>query len=179
MTLSGLRAPFVVLGMSVLLLGLAAPWLTHALVQRGLALDLQDTTIRDRNGQVLASVFTASHDGDPAYVWGPLYDPDCAASPDRPPCRQRLQMRVHALGPGAPQDLIRFTDSRLTPVISVASANFQVARIAQVRHMPENEIRTLIADASENPMHRLDGTPSLNLLKVNLLLDGRPSRGQL
>jgi len=174
MTLSHMRAPLVLLAVFVPLLGVAIPNLSRLIVRNGLEMQIRDSRILDGDGHVLASSFTNPHDGDPAYVWGPLYDPDCATRPDAD-CRQRLAARARQLGPGAPPELTRFTGSHLAPAISTHAADFQAARIAKTRHMPETIIRADIAEAAYNPMRSLTGRPSVNLLKLNLLLDGRSS----
>lgn len=58
------------------------------------------------------------------------------------------------------------------PNISPAAAEYQVGRIAKVRNMDENEVRRIIKAYTSGRFLGFIGEPAVNVLKVNLALDG-------
>jgi K+-transporting ATPase ATPase C chain len=71
-----------------------------------------------------------------------------------------------------PVDLVTTSGSGLDPEISPAAAEYQVARIAAARGINETDVRTVIARHTEQPLLGLIGQPRVNVLLVNLDLDG-------
>lgn len=62
--------------------------------------------------------------------------------------------------------------SGLDPHISPAAAEYQVARIAKANDMTEDEVREIIQKCTDGKFLRLFGEETVNVLKVNLMLDG-------
>ncbi|WP_374446092.1 potassium-transporting ATPase subunit C [Epilithonimonas sp.] len=71
-----------------------------------------------------------------------------------------------------PSDLVTASGSGLDPNISVQAAKVQVKRIAKIRNIGENEIRQIIASNTEKPIFGILGTEKINVLKLNIALDG-------
>lgn len=71
-----------------------------------------------------------------------------------------------------PSDLVTASGSGLDPNISVQSADVQARRIAKIRNINENEIQELISSNTEKPLLGLFGTEKINVLKLNVALDG-------
>ncbi|MDO4295872.1 MAG: potassium-transporting ATPase subunit KdpC [bacterium] len=71
-----------------------------------------------------------------------------------------------------PVDLVTCSGSGLDPHISPAAADYQVARIAKANAMTEEEVKSIIEKCTENRFLGIFGEKTVNVLKVNLMLDG-------
>jgi len=71
-----------------------------------------------------------------------------------------------------PNDLVMASGSGVDPNISPQAAEYQVARIAKVRGTSEDAVREIIKKYTTGRFLGFWGEPSVNVLKVNLALDG-------
>jgi len=71
-----------------------------------------------------------------------------------------------------PLDLLTSSGSGLDPHISPAGAEYQVERVAQARGMTVEQVRAIVLSQTEAPQWGLFGEPRVNVLGVNLALDG-------
>lgn len=71
-----------------------------------------------------------------------------------------------------PVDLVTCLGSGLDPHISPAAAKYQVARIAKANDMTEDEVREIIKKCTDGKFLGVFGEETVNVLKVNLMLDG-------
>ena len=71
-----------------------------------------------------------------------------------------------------PGDLVTCSGSGLDPHISPAAAEYQVARIAKANDMTEDEVQAIIEKCTDGRFLGLFGEETVNVLKVNLMLDG-------
>ncbi|MGA7983862.1 MAG: potassium-transporting ATPase subunit KdpC [Burkholderiales bacterium] len=146
-----------------------------------------------------AQLFPGKAGGDPALIGQPFSEPgyfwsrpsatspmpyNGAASsgsnlgPTNPVLADAVAGRVKALraaDPGntkpVPADLVTASASGLDPHISPQAAEYQIARVARVRHLPEDKLRRLVAAHTEGRTFGLLGEPRVNVLELNLALD--------
>ncbi len=71
-----------------------------------------------------------------------------------------------------PGDLVTTSGSGLDPHISVAGALYQIPRVAKARNLPVDDVSKLVQSATEGRTFGLLGEPRVNVLKLNLALDG-------
>jgi K+-transporting ATPase ATPase C chain len=128
---------------------------------------------------------------DPKYFWGrpsatsPFPNNAGASSgsnlsPTNPNLISAVQGRVDALraaDPGntaaVPVDLVTASGSGLDPHISPAAALYQVSRVARERKLAADAVRALVDRHTEGRFLGLLGEPRVNVLALNLALDGR------
>jgi len=149
----------------------------------------------ERDGKVVGSLLIGQHFSDPKYFWGrpsaTSPGPNNAVAstgsnlgPSNPALRDAIKERVAALraaDPGntvpVPVDLVTASASGLDPDISLAAAEYQVARVARARNLPPERVRALVAERSRQPWLGFLGEPRVNVLEINLALDGLISAG--
>lgn len=85
--------------------------------------------------------------------------------------------KIRAANPDAdmdavPVDLVTCSGSGLDPEISPDAAEYQVPRLAKTTGKSEDEVRDIIAQCTKGRFLGVFGEPTVNVLKVNLMLDG-------
>lgn len=134
---------------------------------------LKDGTKKDYGSALIAQEFTK-----PQYLIGrPMTVSNL--SPVSKEQKQLVQQRIdwwHSLDPDnkadIPMDLVTASGSGVDPDISPAAAEYQVSRIARVRNISENSVRSIIKKYTTGRFLGIWGEPAVNVLKVNLALDG-------
>ncbi len=90
--------------------------------------------------------------------------------------RARAKARCATSSPSAPRvdscDLVTCSGSGLDPEISPDAAEYQVPRLAKATGKSEGEVRDIIAQCTKGRFLGVFGEPTVNVLKVNLMLDG-------
>jgi len=76
-----------------------------------------------------------------------------------------------------PLDMVTTSASGLDPHISVAAALWQAPRVARARGIDEPALLAIISRFTERPWLGFIGEARVNVLLVNLYLDGFPERG--
>jgi K+-transporting ATPase ATPase C chain len=127
---------------------------------------------------------------NPKYFWGrpsatSPYPYNASASggsnlgPTNPALAEAVATRIKALRAADPDnraavpvDLVTASASGLDPDISPAAAYYQVTRVARARHLAARNVEALVARQIETPQWGVFGEPRVNVLKLNLALDG-------
>ena len=143
-----------------------------------------------QNGKAVGSHLIGQPFDDPKYFWSRLSAtspvPYNAASssgsnlgPTNPALLKAIQDRVDALHKADPDnkepipvDLATASGSGLDPHISPAAAQYQVKRIAKLRNVQESTVQDMIQRHTEGRWLGLIGEPAVNVLELNLELDG-------
>ena len=99
---------------------------------------------------------------------------------NNPALLDAVKARIDALkaaDPGnvqpVPVDLVTASGSGLDPEISLAAAHYQAARIARARGAKVVEVEALIELNTLRPWLGVVGEPRVNVLSLNLALDGK------
>lgn len=145
------------------------------------------------DGKTVGSSLIGQSFSDPKYLWGRPsaagvttdnpngYDANNSGGSNLGPTSKTLIDRVTAAvdqlraangNAPVPVDLVTTSASGLDPEISPAAAEYEVARIATARGMTDNAVRAAIARHTQQPMLGFLGEPRVNVLLVNLDLDG-------
>jgi len=140
------------------------------------------------DGNVVGSTLIGQAFSDPKYLWGRLsaagqdgYDADASAGSNLGPTNEALIDRVNdsvaafqaANGDAPiPVDLVTTSASGLDAHISPEGAEYQVARVANARGLQPDDVRAVIARHTEGRLLGFLGEPRVNVLLVNLDLDG-------
>ncbi|MFI4956004.1 MAG: potassium-transporting ATPase subunit KdpC [Gammaproteobacteria bacterium] len=141
------------------------------------------------NGKVIGSALLGQSFDAPHYFWGrpsattpyPYNASNSSGSnmgPSNPDYLKTVQERVDHLHQNAgntaltiPADLVTASGSGLDPDISHLAALYQVPRIAQETHLPEEKIETLIQQHLKTRTLGILGEPRVNVLELNIALD--------
>lgn len=147
------------------------------------------------DGKVVGSELIGQNFDDDAHMWGRIqnvsivegedgelmaYGAPSNLSPASEEYRQLVDARVkkiRAANPDAdmdavPVDLVTCSGSGLDPEISPDAAEYQVPRLAKATGKSEGEVRDIIAQCTRGRFLGVFGEPTVNVLKVNLMLDG-------
>lgn len=178
-----LRPAISVVVLFTLLLGVAMPLAFTGVA--GVVLPMQaGGSLVERDGKVIGAAllgqdFTSDQYFQPrpsATAPTPYNAAASAASqlgPSSAALLETVQERVAGLGGGpVPADAVTASGSGLDPHISPENAARQIRRVAQARGLPEARVAGLVAANTEGRELGLFGEPRVNVLRLNLAIDG-------
>lgn len=199
---SQIRPAIVMLLVMTAITGLAYPLGMTGIVQLVFP-DQANGSLIEKDGKVIGSRLIGQAFTDPKYFHG---RPSATLAPDPRDANKTVEAPYNAansggsnLGPTSkvliervtaevgklkaenpatpvPVDLVTTSASGLDPDITPASAAFQVPRVAKARGLPEDRVRQLVESNTEGRTFALLGEPRVNVLQLNLALDGLPVR---
>ncbi|WP_041139919.1 potassium-transporting ATPase subunit KdpC [Beduini massiliensis] len=154
-------------------------------------------SIIEIDGKKYGSALLAQQFTEDKYLWGRIMNVDTATFTDESgqplsygtpsnlavtseEYEQLISERVQKIlaahpdqaGKPIPVDLVTCSGSGLDPEISVAAAKYQIERIANQRHITSQEVEAIIDRYTTSRFLGIFGEPVVNVLKVNLALDG-------
>jgi K+-transporting ATPase ATPase C chain len=153
--------------------GIAQWWFPRQANGSVLAVTLKDGTTVSYGSELIAQKFIK-----PGYLIGrPMGTTNL--SPVSEKQKALVQERIawwRALDPentqDIPMDLVTASGSGVDPNISPEAAEYQVSRIAKARRISEEAVRGMIEKYTTGRFLSFLGEPAVNVLKVNLALDG-------
>ena len=177
---------FVVLS---IITGIAYPLLTTAIATPLFGNQAKGSLVL-KDGKPVGSLLIGQNFTDPGHFWGRpsatspqpyngLASGGSNQGPLNPALVDAVKGRIDALKAADPDnalpipvDLVTASASGLDPHISPQAARYQVARIARSRNMATETVNALIDAHTEDRQWRLFGEPRVNVLALNLALDG-------
>ena len=183
-TLQSIRALIVF----TVITGIAYPLIVTGIAQVAFK-DKANGSLILQNNKVVGSSLIGQPFSDPKYFWSrpsatsPMPYNGAASSgsnqgPTNPALKEAVEGRIKALRDAGtdsskpvPVDLVTASGSGLDPHISPAAAEYQIARVAKVRSLPEQKVRELVEKHTEGRQLGILGEPTVNVLPLNLALD--------
>jgi potassium-transporting ATPase KdpC subunit len=185
-----LQPALVLFALMTILTGLIYPLLITLVSQFAFPNQANGSMLTDKSEVVGSSLIGQQFD-DPKYFWGRLsatgtypYNASASGGSNYGIMNEKLYQqsadRIAALKKYEPDenplqipvDLVTASGSGLDPNISVAAARYQVSRIARIRNIPVNSVMALVDIHTENPQFGFLGESRVNVLQLNLALDG-------
>ena len=138
------------------------------------------------DGKILGSSLVAQPFTDPKYFQprpsAANYDPMAMAGSNmartNPELTKIIEQRIadieardHIDGRQIPSDLVTASGSGIDPEISLKSAMIQVKRVAEARHLSDQQVIELIQEYTLKPTFGVLGQERINVLELNLALD--------
>jgi K+-transporting ATPase ATPase C chain len=186
---SALRPAIVMTILFAVLLGLVYPLAMTGIGQALFPSQANGSLVRDARGTVIGSTVVGQAFTTDRYFQtrpsaaGKGYDGLASSGSNLGPASQALvdrvkpdiaKRRAEGVSGPLPADLVTASGSGLDPDLSPAAALAQAPRIARVRSVPVERVRTLVTDATDASIL---GEPRVNVLALNRALDALPASG--
>jgi len=187
--LNYLKPAALLLVMLTVLTGVIYPLTVTAIAHLFFADKANGSLIYNAQEQAVGSALIGQAFTQDKYFWGrpsvtAPYPYNAAASsgsnlaPTNPALITAVSERVKTLQAAdttnkaaVPVDLVTTSASGLDPHISLASADYQLKRVAKARKMDESKLRALVNEHTEARQWLVLGEPRVNVLQLNLALD--------
>lgn len=128
----------------------------------GRIMNIDVSTYKDKNGKVL------------------MYSSPANISPASKEYEKLIEQRISIIRTSHPEkgdtaipvDLVTCSGSGLDPHISIAAAEYQVQRLAKNNNISEERVKSIIDQCTDNKLFGVLGEKTVNVLRVNLMIDG-------
>ncbi len=184
-----LRPALTIFVLLTIITGVIYPLVVMGIAQIAFPHQANGSLITTKDGIAIGSELIGQQFDDPSYFWGrpsaarEAYNAAASSGsnygPMNPALLDMVQARIDALKAADPNntlpipvDLVTASGSGLDPHISVASALYQVHRVATARGLDEAEVVALVNRYTEGRQFGIFGEPRVNVLLLNLALDG-------
>ena len=142
------------------------------------------------NGKAMGSSLIGQPFSDPKYFWGrpsatspqpynAMASSGSNQGPLNPALSDAVKDRIKALRDADPSntasvpvDLIAASGSGLDPHISVAAAQYQIQRVSKARGLDVSKVQSFVDKHTDGRTLGILGEPRVNVLELNLALDG-------
>ena len=189
--IADIRHTLVVTIIGVIVLCGIYPVVVWALGQAIFPYQANGSLIKEKDGVIAGSAMIGQNFSDDQYfnsrpsAAGTGYDPTSSSGTNLGPTSQKLHDSIQAavaayrkqngLAADAlvPADAVTSSGSGLDPDISVKNAMLQAPRVAKTRKMPLDDVTALVQKYTEGRDFGVFGEPRVNILKLNLALDGK------
>jgi potassium-transporting ATPase KdpC subunit len=193
---SQLRPAFLMLTILTVITGVVYPLVVTGIAQVAFPHQANGSLIVTEGGRTYGSELIGQQFSDPKYFWGRLsatgdfpynaFNAETSTGssgsnygPLNPALKEAVQARIDTLKAAdlgntapIPVDLVTASGSGLDPHISVAAAWYQVHRVASARGLSESQVKSLVDKYTEARQFSFLGEPRVNVLLLNLALDG-------
>ena len=171
-----------------IILGLCYPLLMTGVAQVTMPNKANGSLI-GQDGKLIGSTLIGQRFDQPEYLWtrpsaaGDGYNAAQSSGsnlgPLNPELANNVEAQIQRLKAADPQnttpiplDLVTMSGSGLDPHISPAAAQWQVNRVARIRGIKSEQVQKVVDDNTEGRQFGWFGEPRVNVLAVNLALDG-------
>jgi potassium-transporting ATPase KdpC subunit len=177
------------------LLGIVYPLLMTGISQVLFPAQANGSLVRDSGGTVIGSAYLGQNFSDrkyfhprPSAAGSDGYDATSSGGSNYGPTNQKLIDAVtdrtaayreeNGLADDAPVpvDAVATSASGLDPDISPANAQLQVNRVAQTRGLSAQQVQSIVDQNTDGRTLFVLGEPRVNVLKLNMALDGLSPR---
>jgi K+-transporting ATPase ATPase C chain len=193
--ISQLRPAFFMLLVFTVITGIIYPLAVTGIAQVAFPSQANGSLIMV-NGKTVGSELIGQQFDDPKYFWGRIsatstfaynaFNADALTGssgsnygPLNSALTDMVQARIDALNAADPDnklpipvDLVTASGSGLDPHISIAAALYQVHRVATARGLSDADVQAFVDKYTEGRQFGFLGEPRVNVLELNLALDG-------
>ena len=188
--LKELRTAIVTLIMLTIMTGILYPLVVTGIAQLVFPQQANGSFIH-KDEKILGSELIGQPFSNPKYFWSRPsatgsfpYNAGSSGGSNYGPLNQKLldqaKKRIQDLKAADPQntqpipvDLVTASASGLDPHISIASALYQLPRVAHNRKLSEKNVRAIVDQYTEGRQFGFLGEPRVNVLALNLALDSQ------
>ncbi len=187
-----LRPAFILLVLMTLLTGILYPLAITGVAQVVLPGVANGSMIVNDGKVTIGSTLIGQAWSSDKYFWGRPsaagdkgYNAQASSGSNLAPTSKALMDRIKASidqlqqstpGKSFPADAVTASGSGLDPEISPEFAKLQVARVAKARALSETQVMALVEAQVSKPVTGVFGEPRVNVLLLNIALDGLSSQ---